>query len=230
MSVIREVPSVNFHLWEPCNMRCGFCFAGFPDVKRDVLPKGHLNKEDCTRVVELLADAAFEKINFAGGEPTLCPWLPHLIRTGKCRGMTTSIVTNGSRFSAGWLDSLDGGLDWIAFSIDSTDARILKRTGRELIDGPLSEQHYLGIARMVKERGIGLKVNTVVTNVNWQEDLSSFILAARPARWKILQVLPVVGQNDGNIERYAVTNTQFEAYVARNQRVEHRDNGGARGQ
>ena len=31
-------PSVNFHLWEPCNMRCRFCFATFQDVKQTVLP------------------------------------------------------------------------------------------------------------------------------------------------------------------------------------------------
>ena len=68
-------PSVNFHLWEPCNMRCRFCFATFQDVRQSVLPKGHLPREDALRVTEALAEH-FEKITFAGGEPLLCPWLP----------------------------------------------------------------------------------------------------------------------------------------------------------
>ena len=90
-------PSVNFHLWEPCNMRCRFCFATFQDVKQTVLPRGHLPREQALVVVEQLAAAGFDKITFAGGEPTLCPWLGELIALAKQRGLTTMLVTNGSR-------------------------------------------------------------------------------------------------------------------------------------
>lgn len=77
------IPSVNYHLWEPCNMRCKFCFATFQDVKHSILPKGHLPKEQAIEVILQLAEIGFEKITFAGGEPTLCPWLPELIATAK---------------------------------------------------------------------------------------------------------------------------------------------------
>ncbi|QQR95242.1 MAG: radical SAM protein [Bacteroidota bacterium] len=93
------IPAVNFHLWEPCNMRCKFCFATFQDVKRSILPKGHLPKEQAVQVVQQLADFGFQKITFAGGEPTLCKWLPDLIATAKGSGMTTMIVSNGSRLT-----------------------------------------------------------------------------------------------------------------------------------
>ena len=61
------IPSVNYHLWKPCNMKCGFCFATFQDIHRRILPKGHLGREDSLIVVERLARAGFQKINFAGG-------------------------------------------------------------------------------------------------------------------------------------------------------------------
>ncbi|MFN8254897.1 MAG: radical SAM protein [Bacteroidales bacterium] len=93
------IPSVNFHLWEPCNMRCKFCFATFQDVKHSILPSGHLSREQSIEVVLQLAKAGFEKITFAGGEPTLCSWLSELIKTAKKAGMTTMIVTNGSRLN-----------------------------------------------------------------------------------------------------------------------------------
>ena len=80
MNISTQIPSVNFHLWKPCNMKCRFCFATFQDVGQDALPKGHLPREDCLTVVDALAKAGFDKINFAGREPTLCPWLPDLIR------------------------------------------------------------------------------------------------------------------------------------------------------
>ena len=51
------IPSVNFHLWEPCNMRCKFCFATFQDVKKAILPKGHMKKEESLNVVRLIAFA-----------------------------------------------------------------------------------------------------------------------------------------------------------------------------
>ena len=69
LSAIHTIPSVNFHLWEPCNMKCGFCFATFQDVKRQVLPKGHMGRNDCLSVIEKIAEAGFRKINFAEASP-----------------------------------------------------------------------------------------------------------------------------------------------------------------
>ena len=65
----KPIPSVNYHLWKPCNMRCRFCFATFQDIPAEVLPKGHLGRDGSLSVVESLAGAGFRKINFAGGEP-----------------------------------------------------------------------------------------------------------------------------------------------------------------
>ena len=79
MSIAISIPTVNYHLWKPCNMSCAFCFATFEDLGAHLLPKGHLGREKCLSIVESLAQAGFRKINFAGGEPTLCPWLPDLI-------------------------------------------------------------------------------------------------------------------------------------------------------
>lgn len=214
------IPSVNFHLWAPCNMQCGFCFAPFHDVRSALLPKGHMEEQDCIRVVEALASAGLAKINFAGGEPTLCPWLPQLIHRAKALGITTSVVTNGSRITEAWLSEVGSSLDWLALSIDAVDPAVLERIGRKTSDGPMSEDDYADIIRVVKARGIRLKVNTVVCRENWQDDMTAFILRVRPERWKILQVLPVAGQNDGGVERFVIDPPQFTAYVERHQGVE----------
>jgi organic radical activating enzyme len=42
------------------------------------------------------AESGLGKITFAGGEPTLCPWLHDLIAIAKKTGMVTMLVTNGS--------------------------------------------------------------------------------------------------------------------------------------
>lgn len=220
MPISTEVPSVNYHLWKPCNMRCGFCFATFQDVEQDTLPKGHLSQEDSLLLVDMLARWGFEKINFAGGEPTLCPWLSDLIALAKERGMVTSIVTNGSRITSEWLDGLNGNLDWIALSIDTVDPEKLKQSGRAVQGKPISRDEYLQIIDRIKRNGIRLKINTVVTSTTWEEDFADFIRAANPERWKILQALAVDGQNNGRIDEYTVDADRFERYVERNRSVE----------
>lgn len=60
----------------------------------------------------------------------------------------------------------------------------------------------------------------MVTQANWDDDLTEFITKLRPERWKLLQLLPVGGQNDGQVGELTVSPEQFSRYVARNQRVE----------
>ena len=213
MNITMPIPSVNYHLWKPCNMGCRFCFATFQDIPTDVLPKGHLGRDGSLSVVESLAGAGFHKINFAGGEPTLCPWLPELIKLAKALGLVTSVVTNGSRITGEWLDDIGVALDWAAVSIDSLDPNTLMRTGRATASGPISRQDYLETIQLFRERGIRVKVNTVVTRDNLDEDLTGFIVAAYPERWKLFQVLPVRGQNDQLVSPHVISHEEFDEYV-----------------
>ena len=49
------IPSVNFHVWKACNMRCKFCFATFQDEKPLGLTSAYLSKDDALKVVVKLA-------------------------------------------------------------------------------------------------------------------------------------------------------------------------------
>jgi radical S-adenosyl methionine domain-containing protein 2 len=85
---------------------------------------------------------------------------------------------------------------------------------------PFSAHDYLARGDQVKNSGSRLKINTVVTSANWQEDLASFIIEIRPLRWKVMKVLPVEGQNSGSVERLLTHDRQFDAFVARHEQVE----------
>ena len=215
--LIRKASTVNYHMLKACNMSCGFCFATFLDIS-SLIP---LNREQCLELVDMLCKAGFRKINFAGGEPTLCRWLPDLIRLAKSHGLVTSIVTNGSRITAEWLDGLAGYLDIVALSIDSVCTETQIEIGRvEKGKSPIDSPQYLALSEAIRDRDIRLKVNTVVNRANQSEDFRSFILAMNPERWKIFQALPVRGQNDARIDEFTVTDRQFERYVERNRTVE----------
>lgn len=214
------VPAVNFHLWQPCNMRCRFCFATFNDVKQTVLPKGHLPKEDALTVVRALCKAGFEKITFVGGEPTLCPWLPELIQEAKVHGLTTMLVTNGSRLTEDYLQKLKPVLDWICLSIDSVDTVVNKAAGRKQSGKPaFHAAAYMELVKMIKDSGFRFKINTVVHAFNCNEDISAFIKMASPERWKLFRVLPVEGQNNGMENTMLITAEQFAAYVNRHKQA-----------
>ena len=216
------IPSVNYHLWKPCNMRCKFCFAAFNDLSRDELPKGHLPRQRSLEVVRKLAAFGFQKITFAGGEPTLCPWLPELIAEAKRAGLTTMIVTNGSRLTDTFLAKLSPHLDWITLSTDSLDEETNLRSGRAVAGKGqrqvLSEDDYRELARQIKGCGIRLKLNTVVHSLNYREDFHQFLEAINPERWKVLQVLPISGENDACFADFSISTAAYNSFLDR-----HRD-------
>lgn len=210
------IPSVNFHLWEPCNMRCIFCFATFQDVKKNILPKGHLPKEQAIQVVKELAQFGFEKITFAGGEPTLCPWLDELIQTAKLHGMTTMIVTNGSRITTAFLERNKNFLDWIALSIDSSKPLTNIQLGRAISGKKdIGLDDYMSMIQQIKKYGYELKINTVVNYYNLDEDFTELIQFAQPKRWKVLQVMQVLVQNDTKVDELTISSNDFESFVNR---------------
>jgi len=208
------VPSVNFHLWQPCNMRCKFCFATFQDVKQTVLPKGHLPREQALLVVKAVCTAGFKKITFVGGEPTLCPWLLELIQEAKAHGLTTMLVTNGSRLTPDYLEKLKPVLDWLCLSIDSLDPQVNGAAGRKQNNTEaFDEAKYRELVTVIKTFSFRFKINTVVHRLNYWEDMAAFIHWAKPDRWKLFRVLPVQGQNYGLHNELLITGNEFEQYI-----------------
>lgn len=208
------ISSVNFHLWEACNMSCKFCFASFQDVKRTILPKGHLSKEDALNVIKELASMGFKKITFAGGEPTLCPWINDLISLAKELGMVTMIITNGSQLTDRFLEENKYNLDWLAISVDSLDENTNTLIGRSQKGNKVfTPEVYYTLISKIKAYGYGLKINTVVNRFNYNEDMRDFIKKANPKRWKIMQVLPIKGQNDEFIDSTKITEEEFQIYL-----------------
>ncbi|MBU8898840.1 viperin family antiviral radical SAM protein [Corallococcus sp. M34] len=211
--------SVNFHLWEPCNMRCRFCFATFKDVRADVLPKGHLPEQEALRLVDVLAHR-FKKITFAGGEPLLCPWLPDLAKAAKAHGAITMLVTNGSQLRADTIARLRGVMDWVTLSIDSISPETHVKLGRAVQGRALSPADYVAMAEGVRAAGMRLKINTVVTQLNKGEDQTELLRALRPERWKLLNILRVEGQNSGKVDGLCCDSQEFNAFVARHRALE----------
>jgi predicted cytidylate kinase len=120
-----------------------------------------------------------------------------------------------------FLEANKNHLDWIAVSIDSINPETNIEIGRAISGKtPLSIEFYKSIIDKIKNYGYGLKINTVVTNRNFSENLSELIEYAQPKRWKVLQALPIQGQNDNKIDSLIVNDEQFLKFIDNHRKLE----------
>lgn len=183
-----------------------------------------LNQNQWMDLIERLSIdlVGFEKrkLNFAGGEPTLIPYLPELIRHAKARGFYTGLVSNGWGIDAEFLRRLAGSVDVIGISIDSLESARNKIFGRRHGQNAtgVSGAEYRGVCRLIQSKGILLKINTVVKRLNLYENMRPFLLEIQPDKWKVMQFLVVEGQNEGSREM-RITELEFSGFVSRHEGI-----------
>lgn len=130
------------------------------------------------------------------------------------------VVTNGSKLTDKFLKNNKNHLDWIAISIDSLNEITNLNIGRAVVGkNMLTINHYKNLVNAVKHYGYGLKINTVINRCNYQEDFNGFIKEANPKRWKVLQVLPIKGQNDMKIDDLKISKEQFNYFIDKHKTI-----------
>ncbi len=201
----KNITAVNFHLTKACNMKCRYCFAGFNKVNQKLIVSQQ------KQIIRGLFDFGFTKINFVGGEPFLLPQLAELIKYSKSLGFYTSIVTNGSLLTEQFIIDANEYLDMIGISIDSLNPKTNSNIGRKFKRTIPDKEFYFEKCMLIKDNGITLKINTVVSKLNLNEDFSDFIRKIKPERWKLFQVLEIEGEN--NIEYFKISKSEFINFV-----------------
>lgn len=183
--------SVNYFPSRKCNKECGFCFHTAKDSF--MLPL-----DDAKNGLRKLAAAGMKKLNIAGGEPFLHPkFVLELCRFSKEElGLESiSIVSNGSLIKKKWLRNYRQYIDILAISCDSFDEETNIRIGRGSGD---SVKQLFKIRDWCLQYRIMFKLNTVVCQYNYNEDMAARVAALGPFRWKVFQVLRVKVGGSGN--------------------------------
>lgn len=205
---------LNLHITKACNMKCVFCFGGFKETKHT-----KTKEEWMTLIKKIGQETQFlpdRRLNFAGGEPLLVPYLPELLALAKQEGFKTSIITNGSRLTEAYLDQIADHVDLIGLSIDSLDEELNQSIGRKTLNGVLSKLDYLALCQQITDRGIPLKVNTVIHQGNYHQDLSPLLKQATISRWKVLRMLPIENENGAYNHLYP-SDEAFNDFILRHQ-------------
>lgn len=112
----REVPHAVIESNYTCNRRCAMCYNQFRDIVKPI--------EQITAEVDLaLKRRNLETISILGGEPTLHPRLPDIVKYVRSKNLFCQILTNGLVLlhdtSNALLDRLlDAGLNRIVLHVD----------------------------------------------------------------------------------------------------------------
>ena len=183
-----------------------------------------MTERDGCKLLDELAHQGVEKINFVGGEPMLHPHIRAWIVHAKSVGMVTSIVSNGTGIDREFLEAMSEHLDWVGLSIDASNDHLHAQLGRgrkgEIKQGVSGHlRRTLPVADLLHEFGVGVKLNTVVTDLNKDDDMSQIVRRIRPHRWKIFQALRIDGENEEDFGELEVADRAFETYVERHQQA-----------
>lgn len=216
--MIAWLPTVNFHIKRECNMKCRHCFAEFNDMDGEPI-----SLEDARAIIKEIASIpAFKKITFSGGEPTLYKGIDELLKLAHDKGLKTSIVTNGSIISQDddLLKRIATHTDIFSFSIDSFNNELNRAIGRYYSnEKTLSFEKWQEIIHKIRStnKNITIKINTVVTKINYKEKIDDEIEILAPERWKILKMMDIEGQHDENASKEIVpTDNEFNVFVKNN--------------
>jgi GTP 3',8-cyclase len=158
-----------------CNFRCRYCMPaeGLPWLARDET----LTVEEIVRLVRLFVSLGVRSVKFTGGEPTVRPDLPDLVRRVRALGgdLDLSLTTNGYLLDRLAATLRAAGLDRVTVSCDSLLAhRFAEMTRRDALG-----RVRAGLQAAAEAGFAPIKVNCVVIRGSNDDEVVEFARLAR---------------------------------------------------
>lgn len=136
----RKIRGICLDLTQHCNLQCANCFAN-----ANLALKPDLSLEEIKRIIDRIPGRP-PVVFLQGGEPTLHPQLPEIVRYLIEHKCVPKLITNGLRLVDEGLvvDLKQAGLKWVFLQFDGFDNRTYQAfRGRKLLDLKLKVLDYL---------------------------------------------------------------------------------------
>lgn len=156
-----------------CQNRCAFCYAASPQRGDEQPP---MSAAEIVRVMErMFHEAHVPSLSFTGGEATLRPDLPDLIRHAAALGFRVNLITNGVRVAdEDYARTLvDAGLASAQVSLEAADPGLHDR----IVGRPGAHARTVEGVRVFRRLGIHVHTNTTLCgwNLDAAEDIVRFV-------------------------------------------------------
>ena len=203
---------VNLHILEHCNFHCAGCFAHFDSKKAK-------DYDFWKQVLDNLKYSGLvDAINFAGGEPLIHKHFSKLVEYAKQLNFKVSVVTNGYFINEKWLDNNAQNLDCIGIYMDSLNDKITIQLGRCTNKNEIFNlQKLQKVCEYIYAKNLDtkIKLNTVVSRLNYNEKFTDKIKNLDISRWKIMK-LKVFDNGKFNNRDLSINNEQFNYFLENN--------------
>jgi MoaA/NifB/PqqE/SkfB family radical SAM enzyme len=130
---------VDFHTSNRCNQFCHGCaYAG-------TLEGQMMSEEKHYQAVDMFIDLGVRAFDFAGGgEPTMLPYLPALLKHIKDRGANYGLITNGVMLNDELCEELFNSATYVRISLEASNREMYRKyKGIDLWDKVLDRVEYL---------------------------------------------------------------------------------------
>ncbi|MHB0964653.1 MAG: GTP 3',8-cyclase MoaA [Gemmatimonadaceae bacterium] len=185
----RSIEYLRISVTDRCNFRCVYCM---PESGMAWLPKQQiLSYEEITEVVRQLAPLGLRRLRITGGEPTVRPDLPTLIRELRAVPGIEDIAlsTNGVKLPRMAQALRDAGLDRVNMSSDSLRPdRIAEIARRNLAFDPIAAATAASAAGLDP-----IKINVVVIRGANDDEVEDFAALTVDHPWHVrfIELMPV---------------------------------------
>lgn len=161
----RNIDYLRISVTDRCNLRCKYCM---PDGITPIPMEELLTYEEILQIVKAAAGLGITKIKLTGGEPLVRKDVTVLARMlHTVPGVEEITMTTNGVLLMEYLDELiDSGIRAINVSIDTLDEKKY-----EQITGKNELSNILTAVREAAERGIRVKINTVLLTGTSEEEL-----------------------------------------------------------
>jgi radical SAM protein with 4Fe4S-binding SPASM domain len=148
-----------------CPLTCAHCYNNLPMGDKEAR-RGELTLAEHQRLVDEIAEAGCLWLLYTGGEIFARKDFLDIYTHAKRQGLIITLFTNGTLITPRIADYL---AEWRPFNIEITLYGYTKETYERLTGIPGSHARCLNGIRLLKERGLPLKLKSVAVTINKHE-------------------------------------------------------------
>jgi len=152
-------------LTERCNLDCAHCLINRPAADEDALGRELTCGQWCD-IIDEIVDAGCLWFMITSGEPLLRPDFIEIYTYAKRAGLLITLFTNGTTITEAMADYL---AEWTPFAVEITLYGATRRTFETVTRTPGSYDKCIAGVRMLVDRGLPLKLKTMVLTTNAHE-------------------------------------------------------------